>query len=64
MTYPNRFVNTFRSLFLKKSEYFSDFKNKPNEIKEINFSKIFNFFCKYSLFRAFFEGAKKLHLHF
>jgi hypothetical protein len=44
MTYPNRVVNTFRTLFPKKSEDFSYFKNKLNEIKQIKVEKNFNFF--------------------
>ena len=58
MTYPNRVVNTFRTLFPKKAEVFSDIENKCNEINGINFKKIWLFLKKFEFLEDFCEGEK------
>ncbi|MBU3605856.1 hypothetical protein IEN92_03695 [Polynucleobacter sp. MWH-Creno-3A4] len=58
MTYPNRVVNTFRTLFPKKAEVFSDIENKCNEINGINFKKIWLFLKKFEFLEDFLRGRK------
>jgi len=55
MTYPNRVVNTFCTLFPKKSEDFSDFLKNLNEINHIKHEKNFNLFLDFLHFGPVFE---------